>query len=52
MLASMKTIGLIVALVGFFVAPMFSQIGNSGIRDWDQHLFYFGSVPFSSSRNS
>ena len=40
----MKTIGLIAALVGLFSAPLFSQIGNSGIRDWDQHLFYFGSV--------
>jgi len=40
----MKTIALIVALVGWFTAPLFSHIGNFGIRDWDQHIFYFGSV--------
>ena len=40
----MKNSILIVALVGLFASPILSQIGNSGIRDWDQHLFYFGSV--------
>ncbi len=40
----MPTIGLIVAMVGMFTAPLFSHIGNLGIRDWDQHIFYFGSV--------
>ncbi|MDP6792827.1 MAG: hypothetical protein QF660_02110 [Anaerolineales bacterium] len=40
----MKTIGMIAALVGLFTVPLYSKIDNVGIRDWDQHLFYFGSV--------
>ena len=37
-------IGAIVSTVGVFCSPLFYQIENYGVRDWDQQLFYYGSV--------
>ena len=39
-----RSMSVIVGLVIFFTGSMFSDIGNIGVRDWDQHLFYFSSV--------
>src|SRR5215475_15442870 len=33
----------LVALSSWFCAPLFDDMRNLGVRDWDQHLFYFAS---------
>ena len=43
-LGVVRSMSVIVGLVIFFTGSMFSDIGNIGVRDWDQHLFYFSSV--------
>jgi hypothetical protein len=32
------------AIAGWYCAPLFSAPDGLGIQDWDQHLFYYGSV--------
>jgi hypothetical protein len=34
---------LLTALSAWFCAPLFVNVHNLGVRDWDQHLFYFAS---------
>ena len=32
------------AIAAAFCAPLFARLDAVGISDWDQHLFYYGSV--------
>src|SRR5215212_7215402 len=32
------------AIVAWYCAPLFASPNGLGLLDWDQHLFYYGSV--------
>lgn len=34
---------LLLIVSGWFCAPLFAEMANLGVRDWDQHLFYYAS---------